>query len=165
VGYTKPETQRLYRKKNPERAAAYREQQRARYAANPGILKDKLKSNAERYRQRYATDPSFKAATAAKIKRWRATIAPEAVAEEHLRECVEMAGGMCPKFIDPARRGAPDRMVLLPGMPVIFVEMKRMKLGKVRPWQERYQADLRALGHRVEVLWSKEDVDEFLATI
>jgi hypothetical protein len=98
-------------------------------------------------------------------RKTRAAFAPEIKAEEHLVESVEMVGGMCPKFVDPSRRGAPDRMVLLPEKPVIFVEMKREKLGKVKIWQERYHADLRALGHRVEVLWSKSDVDRFLASI
>jgi hypothetical protein len=74
-------------------------------------------------------------------------------------------GGMCPKFIDPSRRGAPDRMVLLPGRPVFFVEMKREVGGVVKPWQTRYHEDLRALGHRVWVLWSKEEVDAFISEV
>jgi hypothetical protein len=56
-------------------------------------------------------------------------------------------------------------MVMLPGKPVVFVEMKRESLGKVAAHQLRYHASLRALGHRVEVLWSKKDVDDFLAAI
>lgn len=91
--------------------------------------------------------------------------APERVAEQYLREQVTALGGMCPKFIDPARRGAPDRMVLLPGLPVHFVEMKRAKLGRLEAHQERYHADLRRLGHRVWVLWSKEDVRAFIAEV
>jgi hypothetical protein len=98
-------------------------------------------------------------------KKMRESSAPEIVAEQYLRERVEALGGMCPKFVDPSRRGAPDRMVLLPGHPVYFVEMKRYKVGKVRSWQERYHADLRACGHKVWVLWSKEEVDEFFTSI
>lgn len=95
----------------------------------------------------------------------RSQHAVEAKAEQYLRAAVEARGGMCPKFNDPARRGAPDRMVLLPRSPVIFVEMKRAALGRLTKHQERYHADLRALGHRVEVLWSEADVDAFLSTI
>lgn len=118
-------------------------------------------------KRRYRAPESLEANRTAARERYRAKArgrAPEVVAEQHLRVEVEARGGMCPKFIDPARRGAPDRMVLLPGGKVIFVEMKREGTGTVKKHQERYHADLRALGHRVEVLWSKEDVDAFLLT-
>lgn len=165
MGYTKPETQRLWRVKNPERAAAYAEHERARYAANPALLQKRLKTNSERYRQIYANDPAYRAKVKAAHKMRRVATAPEIVAEHYLRERTEALGGMCPKFVDPSRRGAPDRMVILPGYPIHFVEMKRYKLGVVRPWQERYHADLRRCGHKVWVLRSKEDVDAFFADI
>jgi len=165
MGYTKPETQRLYRLKNPARVAAYREREIARYAANPELMKERLRKNNERYRKIYATDPAYRAVVKARHKKRIAENAPEIVAEQYLRERVEALGGMCPKFVDPSRRGAPDRMVILPGHPVYFVEMKRYKIGTVRPWQERYHTDLRACGHKVWVLWSKEDVDGFFAEI
>lgn len=104
-------------------------------------------------------------ARADSYQRRKQIIKPEAVAERRLVSGVSILGGMCPKFIDPARRGAPDRMVMLPGRPVYFVEMKRARFGRVKPWQTRYHEDLRALGHPVWVLWSEPDVDKFLAEI
>jgi hypothetical protein len=135
------------------------EKQRAYHAAYRVANKEKKREQDAAHRAAYPE--SHRAADA----KYRASIAPEIVAEQYLRERVEALGGMCPKFVDPSRRGAPDRMVILPGLPIYFVEMNRYKIGKVRPWQDRYHADLRACGHKVWVLWSKEDVDGFFATI
>lgn len=89
----------------------------------------------------------------------------EAKVEQHLVESVEARGGMCPKFVDPGRRGAPDRLVLLPNHPTYYVELKRPKFGTLEPHQVRYHDRIRAAGQLVYVLWSIEDVDEFLATL
>jgi hypothetical protein len=94
----------------------------------------------------------------------RATIAPEVVAERYLCDAIALRGGMCQKFVDPGRRGAPDRIVLLRGR-IYFVEMKREKFGKLESWQERYHDDLRAQGFGVVVLWSKDDVDDFVTSL
>jgi hypothetical protein len=141
------------------------QEQYSRYITKPGVRAKRVEANRQRYRQVYSKDPAYREKASAYKRKWKEKLAPEAKAEAHLVESVKLVGGMCPKFIDPGRRGAPDRMVMLPGRPVYFVEMKREKVGKLSPWQERYHADLRALGHRVWVLWSKEDVDEFLASI
>lgn len=157
----KVEYDRLW-KQSPEykaKQAAYAK----KYRAKPAVAAARLAYK----RKKYKTDPTYAEGVKKAARDWHSKTAPEieAKAETHLMESVELVGGMCPKFIDPSRRGAPDRMVMLPGHAIIFVEMKRFKLGTVKSWQKRYHADLRALGHRVEVLWSKEDVDEFLATI
>jgi hypothetical protein len=119
--------------------------------------------------KRRAEDPIFRAKhvefSRVYTRKLRAQHDEEIKAEQYLRERVIALGGMCPKFVDPSRRGAPDRMVMLPGKPVIFVEMKREALGRVAAHQKRYHDDLRALGHRVDVLWSKKDVDDFLSSI
>jgi hypothetical protein len=85
--------------------------------------------------------------------------------EEHLCTEVERRGGMCPKFIDPSRRGAPDRIVMLPGHPSYFVELKRQRLGHLKSWQVRYHDDIRAAGQRVWVLKGDLDVDAFFAEV
>jgi hypothetical protein len=150
---------RSYAQRRRASDPAYVEKQRSadreRYWANPE------KHRAERL-ERYRADPE-KARLA--TSKWRKKLAPEKIAEQYLLENVEKRGGLCPKFIDPSRRGAPDRMVLLPGRQVYFVEMKRAKLGKLASHQERYHDSLRAVGQRVWVLWSKEDVDAFFAGI
>lgn len=89
----------------------------------------------------------------------------EATVEKFLMLNVEAAGGMCIKFKDPARRGAPDRLVLMPGRPALFVELKRPKNGRLGAHQVRYHRDLRAIGQRVWVVWSKEEVYGFFASI
>ncbi len=89
----------------------------------------------------------------------------ESKVEDHLVYRVKELGGMCIKFTDPGRRGAPDRIVCLPGHPAYFVELKRPKNGRLDAHQVRYHESLRRSGQRVWVLWSKEDVDAFFAEI
>lgn len=89
----------------------------------------------------------------------------EYVIEKYLCDAIEQRGGFCPKFIDGSRRGAPDRLVIVPGNPVYFVELKRPALGRVAPWQKRYHDQLRACDQKVWILRSLEEVDFFLETI
>ena len=89
----------------------------------------------------------------------------EAQVERYLLQCVELLGGMCPKFVDPARRGAPDRLVLLPGHPTYYVELKRPRGGRLPSHQIRYHEKIRAAGQQVWVLHSKQEIDEFLTAI
>lgn len=78
----------------------------------------------------------------------------ESVIEANLVKQVKAAGGTAYKFTSPGRRGVPDRLVLLPGGRVVFVECKAP--GEVpRPDQEREHNRLRALGFTVIVLDSK----------
>jgi len=89
----------------------------------------------------------------------------EAKVEQYLVDSVITRGGTCPKFTDPGRRGAPDRIVCLPGHPSYFVELKRPKFGKLDAHQTRYHETLRIAGQRVWVIWSNEEVDGFFASI
>ncbi|MBW5406905.1 VRR-NUC domain-containing protein [Morganella morganii] len=78
----------------------------------------------------------------------------EDVIERHLVSEVKKAGGIAYKFVSPGQRAVPDRLVLLPGGKVIFVECKAPG-EKPRPDQLREHARLFALGHQVVVLDSK----------
>lgn len=89
----------------------------------------------------------------------------EHVVEKYLCDTIKERGGFCPKFNDVGQRGAPDRLVILPGQPVYFVELKRPHKGKLAPWQKRYHEQLRACGQKVWVLNSIEMVDDFLLTL
>lgn len=59
-------------------------------------------------------------------------------------------------------QGAPDRLVLLPGLGAIWVELKAPG-AKPRPNQLREHAMLRKFGERVEIIDSLEGVDALIA--
>jgi hypothetical protein len=92
----------------------------------------------------------------------RRLIPKESAIESYLRDKVEALGGLCIKFRDLGRRGAPDRLVVLSGHPTLFVEMKRPGLGRLADEQARYHQRLRERGQHVWTLWSKADVDDFI---
>ena len=52
------------------------------------------------------------------------------------------------KFSDPARKGAPDRLVLGGGGLALYIETKT-PVGKMSPHQNRYHRWLKEQGHRV----------------
>ena len=58
--------------------------------------------------------------------------------EQRLVKAVKAAGGICPKLVSPGTDGMPDRMVLLPGGRIGFVEVKTPG-QKPRPLQVRRQ--------------------------
>ena len=75
----------------------------------------------------------------------------EKTIEKKFVQAVIMKGGVCPKFVSPGFDGMPDRIVLLPGGRMAFVEVKAMK-RKPRLLQESRHGLLRRLGFRVYVL-------------
>lgn len=84
--------------------------------------------------------------------------------EKYLVNEIERLGGLCIKFPPLFFRGFPDRIVLLPGALIVFVEMKD-KGKKPTRVQLRAHDKLRSLGFRVEVLDSKESVNDFILTL
>ena len=58
----------------------------------------------------------------------------------------------------------PDRIVLLPGGRVAFVEMKRPG-GRVDPLQEYWHNQLRSLGYPVYVIYTPEDLSRVLQAL
>ena len=68
--------------------------------------------------------------------------------ESKLKKPIERLGGLCLKFVTPGFTGVPDRIILLPGGRVVFVETKAP--GKVeRPRQKLVHGILRRLGFTV----------------
>jgi len=88
----------------------------------------------------------------------------ESVVEKDLVDGVGEKGGLCCKLVDQGRRGFPDRTVLMPGADIIFVETKAPN-GKLASWQARYHTALRQLGFRTEILWTREQVQDFLSSL
>lgn len=71
--------------------------------------------------------------------------------EQRLVRAVKTADGICPKLVSPGTDGMPDRMVLLPGYRIGFVEVKAPG-KKPRPLQVKRHAQLRWLGFPVFIL-------------
>lgn len=88
----------------------------------------------------------------------------EAQIEARLSRGVKQAGGLCLKWVSPGCTGVMDRIVLLPGGRVIFVELKQPG-GRLSERQKWMRDVLSGLGMDVRCLWSKEQVDEFLEEV
>lgn len=68
--------------------------------------------------------------------------------ESKLIKPVKSMGGLCLKFVTPGFTGVPDRIILLPGAHILFVETKKPG-KKERPRQKFVQGILRQLGFTV----------------
>ena len=75
----------------------------------------------------------------------------EKTVEQKLVSEVKKAGGICPKLVAPGFDGVPDRIVMLPGGRIAFVEVKAPG-EKPRPLQAARHVLLRRLGFRVYIL-------------
>ena len=75
----------------------------------------------------------------------------ESVVERAVVRAVEDAGGLALKLVSPGWAGAPDRLVLLPGGRVMFVEAKRPG-EEPRPLQAYRHRELERLGFEVRVI-------------
>lgn len=82
--------------------------------------------------------------------------------ERQLIKRVKAAGGEVRKLMWIGRRGAPDRLVLLPGRGPLFVELKAPG-GRISRLQEVEHRRLRAAGGRVMVIWKIEQIEEVFA--
>ena len=87
----------------------------------------------------------------------------EKTVEQNLVRYVQGMGGLCLKFVSPGMSGVPDRIILLPGGRLVFVELKAPG-RKPRPLQLHCHALLRALGFRVFVLDRPEKIPVLLET-
>ena len=85
----------------------------------------------------------------------------ESQIEARLVRGVKALGGRAYKFVSPGNTGVPDRLVVLPGGRIIFVELKT-DVGKLSPMQIRQIDFLRSRGVPVRVLYGMEAVEEFL---
>ncbi len=81
--------------------------------------------------------------------------------EQRLVKMVRKSGGLCPKFVSPGTAGMPDRMVLLPGGRIAFVEVKAPG-EKPRALQGKRHRQLRDLGFHVLVLGGMEQIPDIL---
>lgn len=76
--------------------------------------------------------------------------------ERNFSRDVNRRGGLALKFTSPGWRGAPDRIVLVPGGRIVFVEFKAPG-KKPSLLQVRRHNDLRLLGFDVRVIDNVDD--------
>jgi hypothetical protein len=88
-------------------------------------------------------------------------IESEKVLEKYLVSEVKSLGGWAVKLLSGLVTGLPDRLILLPGGVVAFVELKTTG-KKATPRQLIVHKKLMQLGFRVEVLDSKEGINNFI---
>lgn len=86
----------------------------------------------------------------------------EGAIESYLVDTVVRLGGQCYKFGPPGRVGYPDRLVVLPGGRMFFVELKRPKGGRLGVLQPQRHEELRALGVAVYVVRNRGEADAAL---
>ena len=84
--------------------------------------------------------------------------------EKRLVTEVKKQGGICPKWVSPGFDGVPDRIVLLPGGRIAFVEVKAPG-KKPRPLQIARHKLLTRLGFKVYVLDNEEQIGGILDEI
>ena len=82
--------------------------------------------------------------------------------EEKLRQAIKAMGGIAYKFTSPGNIGVPDRIVLLPGGRVWFVELKT-DAGRHTPNQERQIQRIQSAGCNACTLYGIDEVNAFLA--
>lgn len=88
----------------------------------------------------------------------------EKTIEKALVQAVRKKGGMCPKLVSPGTDGMPDRIVLLDGGKMGFVEVKAPG-RKPRSLQDLRHRQLRDLGFKVFVLDELEGISGILGEI
>ena len=85
--------------------------------------------------------------------------------EAQLVKIVKNHRGLCLKWVCPGWSGVPDRIVLLPGGRIRFVELKRPKGGVLSSRQAWWRKTLREFGFTCDVVWSADDLAIFEASL
>ena len=85
----------------------------------------------------------------------------ESEVEKLLVGGIRKLGGRAFKWVSPGNDGVPDRIVVLPGLPAVFVELKTVT-GKLTPLQRVQLKRLRDMGQAVRVLYGEREVATFL---
>lgn len=88
----------------------------------------------------------------------------ESAIEARLRDGVKAMGGICWKFVSPGTTGVPDRIIILPGGTIIFVELKA-DTGRTSDIQQYRINELRNIGADVRILKGLSQVKAFLEEV
>ena len=83
----------------------------------------------------------------------------EVSVESHLRAEVKKAGGICIKLAPAGNVGIPDRLLLLPGGVLLFVECKKPRGAKIARLQSWWADRLTGLGFAHRYAFTRAEVD------
>ena len=88
----------------------------------------------------------------------------ESTIEKVLVRAVRESGGLAIKLVSPGWAGAPDRLILMPGGKLAFVELKAP--GQIqRPLQVKRKRQLEALGFSVYCIDQPEQIGGVLSEV
>ena len=88
----------------------------------------------------------------------------EKAIERKMVQALEARGALAWKFTSPGRQGVPDRIVLLPGGRVVFVETKT-QIGRLSAAQRITIKKMRDLGHDVRVVYGAEQAARLIEEV
>lgn len=85
----------------------------------------------------------------------------ESKIERWLVNQIKSMGGIADKFVSPANPGVPDRLIVMPGGKVYFVELKTEigRLSNIQKWQRRRYMEC---GADVRVIKGMNQAKEFI---
>jgi hypothetical protein len=90
----------------------------------------------------------------------------ESEIEAYLVKSVKNKKGLCMKWTSPGNAGVPDRIVIVPGGDIYFVELKAEgKRDNLSPLQKNFIQKLENLNCEVRVIASFQEVDEFIEEV
>lgn len=81
--------------------------------------------------------------------------------ENYLNDNIKKLGGRAYKFVSPGNRGVPDRIILLPGGRIIFVELKTKDRYPTKLQRVQIKR-MRDLGADVRVIRGMDAAKDFL---
>lgn len=86
--------------------------------------------------------------------------------EAYLVRSVKNKNGLCMKWTSPGNAGVPDRIIMIPGGKVYFVELKAEgKKENLSPLQKNFIRKLKSLNCDVRVIASFKEVDNFIKEV
>ena len=88
----------------------------------------------------------------------------EKTIEEKIGKAVRAGGGLYYKFVSPGNDGVPDRIAVLPGGRVVFIELKS-ETGRLRMTQHVQIQRLASRGCEVHVIQGMEEAEKFIAGV
>lgn len=87
----------------------------------------------------------------------------ESTLEQAVRRHIRSLGGRCYKWVCPGENGVPDRICILPGGKIIFIELKRPgRKDGMSARQKKMFRVLKSLGCKAWRIDSLEDLKERL---